>query len=82
MHWRGANVVRTGKNKIKMSEMSSELSFTFDLFCFPMRAYANSQRGWRQNAKIEKTPENFQSFYVLNMIDPIVTCLSETNHGI
>ena len=47
MHWRGANVVRTGKNKIKMSEMSSELSFTFDLFCFPMRAYANSQRGWR-----------------------------------
>ena len=45
MHWRGANVARTGKNKIKMSEMSSELGFTFDLFCFPMQAYANSQRG-------------------------------------
>ena len=57
MHWRGANVVRTGKNKIKMSEMSSELSFTFDLFCFPMRAYANSQSGGDRMLKLRKEIE-------------------------
>ena len=54
MHWRGANVVKTGKNKIKMSEMSSELGFTFDLFCFPMQAYANSQRGGDRMLKLRK----------------------------